>query len=480
MALAGPIAAAPASPGQARAAGANSAVGVCPAGDSSRGWCGDGGQALRAHLNDPHQVAPLATGGFLVADTGNNVIRRVAADGVITTVAGTGLDGGYSGDGGPATAAKLDAPMGVADLGGGAYAIADTGNGAVRIVDATGKIAALTTSARLSEPRSVAVAGGYLVVADAALNRVFALSPGGAVTVLAGTGVAGAGGDGAAATQAQLNRPTSAAVDASGVVLIADAGNRAVRRIAPDGTIATVAGIGQGVPSPAPLASQPTAVGFGPDGSALIGAGPNVERLGGDPVLQRIAGTGRSGFDLDAGPATAVTLGQVSAVATTADGSVLIADADDDRVRRLTTDGTLLTVAGNNTPLPRGALGSTGGYSAPAPPSASPSNKGSCGHGKKASRSLSVSFYSFVAPLTGKRGVVVRVPIRVTDNARVTVTIRRAKKFKRAVKRSIKVRHKTVKLVKLKPGSYKLRAEASTGSGKRRVFSCATASLRIR
>lgn len=233
-------------------------------------------------------------------------------------------------------------------------------------------------------------------------------------------------------------------------------------------------------PRPHRSHSRPPPSASCPDGSPLIGGGSNVARLGGDPVLQTIAGTGRSGFDVDAGPATAVTLGQVSAIATTADGSVLIADADDDRVRRLTTDGKLLTVAGNNTPLPRVALYQSGGAAAAAPLGAAAPNSGNCGRKKPRSRSLSVSFFTSFAPppLRARRGHVVTVPIRLTEKANVAVAISGPKTFKRTVKRSAPAKViKKFKLIKLKPGSYTLRVQASARAGTRRVYSCATASL---
>jgi hypothetical protein len=460
------------------APGAGSAVSVCPVDTHSRGWCGDGGPARSAHLNDPHQIAPLASGGFLVADTGNNVIRKVDADGDISTVAGTPLEAGYSGDGGAATAAKLSGPMGVADLGGGAYAIADTGNGVVRVVDATGHISTRGASGSFSEPRTVtATAGGGLLVADAALQRIFSLSAAGVRSVVAGTGAAGAGGDGGLATQARLTRPTSVAVDPSShILLIADSGNRAVRRVTPDGMIATVAG---GSPNPLsgpPLGAQPTAVGFDLDAGQLIGAGPNVERLGADGVLRRIAGTGRSGFDLDAGAATATTMGQVSAVVAGPDGSILIADADDDRVRELRSDGTLLTVAGTNAPLPPPVVAATGG-SAPVLGLVSVySNQGNCPR-KRASRSFTVSFFAF-GTMKARAGKV-KVKVRLTDNATVKVTITRRGKPKRTIKRKGKTNVHLLSLGRLKPAKYTLHAQAYKGSGTRRVFSCATGSLHV-
>ena len=160
------------------------------AGTGTAGNSGDDGPATDAQLNDPVGVAVTADGGFLIADTGNNVVRKVSAAGVITRVAGTGT-AGNCGDDGPATAAQLNLPGGVAETADGGFLIADTGNNVVRKVSAAGVI-----------------------------------------TRVAGTGTAGNTGDDGPATDAQLNEPEGVAVTADGGFLIADAGNQEVRKVA--------------------------------------------------------------------------------------------------------------------------------------------------------------------------------------------------------------------------------------------------------
>lgn len=152
---------------------------------------GDGGPATSAQLNAPARVVPLAGGGYLIADTGNDRIRRVGADGTITTVAGSGTVAGFGGDGGPATQATLSAPEGVAVRDDGSIAIADTGNERIRLVAADGTISTIAGTgtlgfagdggdpllALLSHPRAVVGDGTRLRIADSFNHRVRAITP---------------------------------------------------------------------------------------------------------------------------------------------------------------------------------------------------------------------------------------------------------------------------------------------------------------
>ena len=234
--------------------------------------CGDGGAAAQAQLYQPAGVAVGPDGSLYIADGGDNRVRRVAAapDGTIpvsttiTTVAGTGSFG-YSGDNGPATAAQLAYPSSVALDANGDLFIADENNSSVREVTPNGAITtvagqngqscypatatcgdgALASGALLSSPTGVAVGpDGSLYIADF-FNRVRRVGPDGIITTAAGTGAYGFGGDGSPATAAQLASPAGIAIGPDGVLYIADAGNRRVRRVGPDGTITTVAGDGQ-------------------------------------------------------------------------------------------------------------------------------------------------------------------------------------------------------------------------------------------
>jgi len=213
-------------------------------------------------LNQPRGVSPTSDGGFLIADTGNSVIRRVSPTGIMSVVAGTPGVVGSGGDGGPASGALLNRPEGVAALADGSYLIADTGNDVVRLVSATGVITRVAgtvsstratsggtfaTSSSLSAPaRAVPLTGGGggFLVADTGNNRIRKVAANGTVTTIAGTGVPGSAGDGGPATAAQLNGPEGLAVRTDGSVVIADATGERIREIAPDGLIRTIAGTG--------------------------------------------------------------------------------------------------------------------------------------------------------------------------------------------------------------------------------------------
>ncbi|WP_445149919.1 hypothetical protein [Baekduia sp. Peel2402] len=238
-------------------------AGAGPITGQGGGFAGNGVPATdpTVRLNFPRSVSATADGGFLFADTSNNVIRRVSAAGIITTAAGIGLQAGTSGDGGPATNALLNAPQGVAATADGGFLIADTGNNRVRRVDAAGGISASASlpsnpagfsgdgssalGARLTAPSKVAAlpGGGYLI-ADTGNNRIRRVSAGGVIDTVAGSATVGFAGDGGPATAAGLAAPEGVAPTAAGGILIADTGDERVRAVAPDGTISTLAGTG--------------------------------------------------------------------------------------------------------------------------------------------------------------------------------------------------------------------------------------------
>ncbi len=177
------------------------------AGTGQPGLAGDGGPAVRAQFSLPLDLARDAAGNLYVADAGNNRIRKITAEGLMTTVAGSGatgrLQGGFSGDGGPATEAELHGPSAIA-IG----------------------------------------PAGALIVADALNNRVRRIEPNGTIITVAGNGTEGFRGDGGSATDAELDSPSGLAVDAVGNLYIADTNNHRVRKVTPAGIITTVAGAG--------------------------------------------------------------------------------------------------------------------------------------------------------------------------------------------------------------------------------------------
>ena len=258
------------------------------------GFSGDGGPATAANLKAPLGVAPLPDGGLLIADGGAARIRRVSATGIITTVAGTGTPS-YSGDGGPATAAGLYAPSGVAAMPDGGFLIADTGNSRVRRVSPDGTITTVAgtgtpgfsgdggpaTAAQLgvNSPYSVAVtADGGFLIGDEVNKRVRRVSPTRIITTVVGTGVQGSSGDGGAATAAQLNVPMGVATTPDGGFLIADEFGNRVRWVSPTGVITTVAGTGtpsvftngDGGPATAANLTMPFGVAATPNGGFVF------------------------------------------------------------------------------------------------------------------------------------------------------------------------------------------------------------------
>jgi len=225
------------------------------AGNDTNGFSGDGGPAISAELDQPSGIAVDRNGNLYIADYNNYRVRKVDTFGIITTFAGNGYgagvgSGGYSGDGGPATAAELFYPSGVAvDAAGNVY-IADYQNNAVRKVNAAGIITTvvgtgvsgysgdggLATAAHISNPTRVAVdTVGNLYISDAGNNRIRKVNTLGIINTISGTGSAGYGGDGGYATAATLNRPAGISVDGSGKVYIADENNSRIRVISSSG-----------------------------------------------------------------------------------------------------------------------------------------------------------------------------------------------------------------------------------------------------
>ena len=243
------------------------------AGNGTAGFAGDNAAATSAQLNNPTGVAVDSSGNLYIADSGNNLVRKVA-NGTITTFAGSNSAGaGYSGDGGTATNGQLNNPVGVAvDASGNVY-IADAGNNAVRQVGG-GNI--ITAAVGFTHPDGVAIdSSGNLYVADTVARRIVKYS-GGVYTTVAGTGQPAFGGDDGPGALASLNAPMGLAVDASGNVYIADTLNGRIRKLTPSGTITTIAGTGalyfSGDGGPATQAAMyfPRGVAVDPSGNIYI------------------------------------------------------------------------------------------------------------------------------------------------------------------------------------------------------------------
>ena len=280
----------------------------------SSGFSGDGGPATSARMRAPRTMEADSAGNLYITDTENHRMRKVNANGTITTLAGTGT-AGYSGDGGPATAARLNNPHGVA-------------------VDAAGNV----------------------YIADSPNQRIRKVSPGGIITTVAGTGTSGYNGDNIQATAARLNYPKGVEVGPDGALYIGDANNQRVRRVdLSTGVITTVAGsgvqgsTGDGGPATSARLNTPRNVAFGPDGDLYIADDQNYKVRRVDSVTKTIttvAGTGVAGYSGDGGAATAARLNLVRDVAVDADGNLYIADEINNRIRAVDPGGIMRTFAG--------------------------------------------------------------------------------------------------------------------------------------
>ena len=215
------------------------------AGDGTSGNSGDSGPATAAELRGPESVAFNAAGDMFIADNGNNDIREVTPTGVITTFAGNGT-AGYRGDGGPATSAELNGPIGLAVNAAGDLFIADHNNSVIREVTPAGTISTVAgngtggytgdggnaTNAELSGPSGVTFnAAGDMFIVDSNDNVIREVTPGGTISTYAGTGTAGYTGDGGPATAATLNQPYTLTLSAAGDMFIADANNNVIRKV---------------------------------------------------------------------------------------------------------------------------------------------------------------------------------------------------------------------------------------------------------
>jgi hypothetical protein len=303
-------------------------------------------------LAQPLDVASAADGSLIVADTANHVIRRVDSTGRIATIAGAGVPGAAA-ERTRAESARFDEPSAVAGDRDGTVLVADTGNDALRRIDLKGMV---TTIARgLSAPTDVVVIGaGQYLVADTGHDRVALISADGAITSIAGTGERGFSGDGGPASQARLDGPTQLSPSADGL-LIADTGNRVIRRVGLDGLISTVAGRSPGAPpgtSPVTRLGlvRPRGVATTRDGGFVIGDVGRVWAVSSDGAVRPLAGTGQPGFTGDRGRALALRLDHPGQILGGSDGAIVIADTDNDRVRRVSQAGGTETVAGSGEP----------------------------------------------------------------------------------------------------------------------------------
>ncbi|HXV78108.1 MAG TPA: DUF4215 domain-containing protein [Candidatus Polarisedimenticolaceae bacterium] len=339
-------------------------------------------QATSFGLGDPTSIALDGAGRVYIADMSNNRVERI--DGTtLTRVAGTGVPG-FGGDDGPAATAQLLTPRGVAVDGLGRLYIADANNNCVRRVDTLGIITTIAGTCGLPHsyytpgtnntgdggparqatfafPQSVAVDGlGRVYIADAFNHVVRRIDETGIIDRVAGTGIAGGGGETGFATSADLYLPGGLAVDGAGALYIADPGNQVIRKVddpgppSQPGTIHTVAGVfgqpGDSIDGPVATTRlfNPAAAFVDHNGVLTIAENNRIRQVVGTDIVT-VAGTNAWGFAGDDGPATSADLAYPQGVAVDATGRIFIADTDSNRIRRVDIDAsrTITTIAGS-------------------------------------------------------------------------------------------------------------------------------------
>ena len=337
------------------------------AGTGERGDAGDGGPATAALLNRPFSIATDASGNLYIADTYNGKIRKVDTSGIITTVAGNGsLE--TSGDGGSALQAGLSWPNGLAVGPGGDIYLVDAntrirkiaGNGVISTVVGNGSYGysgdgGPAVAAGVNPYRIAVDAMGSIYITDHTNHRIRKVGPDGIIRTIAGDGVIGFSGDGGDASAARIYAPYGIGVDSLGNVSFADYLNRRIRRIDANGKISTIAGTDVLCTPPSDQATcayvfDPYGVAVAPDRSIAYLAYGGVYRIGLDGTLSKLAGGGggeeRGGYAGDGGPAIKAILNQDAGVAIDGHGNVYIADTGNHRIRRIGTDGIISTYAG--------------------------------------------------------------------------------------------------------------------------------------
>ena len=337
------------------------------AGTGTTGYTGDGGYAPTATLFGPVGITTDPVGNVYFCDSRNNVIRKITSAGIITTFAGSGT-AGYAGDGGPAILANLRRPAGIAlDIHGNFY-ISDLGNNVIRKIDTAGNISTIggnntagfsgdggpATAAQLREPSGIAVDSTGVVYFSDSRNHVIRMIDGlGNISSIVGNHTAGFSGDGGAAGSAELNRPLGLARANNGTLYIADSRNSVIRVVS-GGMINTFAGnttpgySGDGGPATAANLYAPNAVAIGHLGKIYIGDSSNTVRVvGANDTITTFAATGTPGYAGDGGLATAAKLTNADGIAVDNANNVYISTYGNNVIRRVGAPVPGITITSN-------------------------------------------------------------------------------------------------------------------------------------
>jgi trimeric autotransporter adhesin len=343
------------------------------AGNGNANYSGDGAQATNAEINNPTGIAFDASGNLYLSDYNNNRIRKVDAQGVITTFAGNGTFG-YSGDGGQAVNASLALPSTlVFDASGNAY-IVDAGNNCIRKISSSGVITTvvgngiagytgdggLANMATLNFPCGIVFdQAGNMYIADRNNNAIRKVTTSGVISTFAGTGLGGFGGDGGAASSALLSHPNGVDFDKFGNLFIADKYNNRIRKVNTLGIISTVAGIGTpgstGDGGQASMAEfdSPFGVTFDQAGNYYVSDFNNnkIRKVYPNGIITTYAGNGTGGYSGDNGLANQAQIFNPEKVTLDAMGNVYIPDAVNQRVRKVTCITPEVFITGANSPV---------------------------------------------------------------------------------------------------------------------------------
>jgi trimeric autotransporter adhesin len=297
------------------------------------GYIGDNKPATRASLVVPEAIAFDKSGNYYVAESDGNRVRKVSATGTITTIAGTGVSG-YSGDGGPGTAATLWFPVGVAADSSGNVFVADQFGTVIREIDTQGTINNFSADPRfLGIETMVADSANNLYAADTGSCVIWKITPAAVVSIVAGVqGTCSYNSDHISATTAYLNTPYGVALDTRGGLYIADSTNNRIRKVAPNGIITTIVGDGNcGFSGDGGLGTLaevcfPTGVVVSGNGSVYMADTANlrIRKLAGG-AIKTYAGTGISGFNGD-GAASTVNFDDPVALAFNPNGALFVVD----------------------------------------------------------------------------------------------------------------------------------------------------------
>jgi uncharacterized protein (TIGR03437 family) len=335
------------------------------AGNATSGYSGDGGPATEAQLSNPCKIATDKAGNLFIADQGNARIREVSS-GNINTVAGNGTNG-YAGDGMPPTQANISTPCGVVvDPSGNIFfSQTDFINSAVREAPASGNTSTITgttsgagfsgdggaaKNAQVNAPTALARDGaGTLYIADSLNNRVRIVDSNGNISTKAGNGIAQFAGDGQLAWRASLNSPQGVAVDAAGNLYIADTLNHCIRKVAGNimSSFAGVCGVtggfsGDGGPAAKAQLNYPKDVAVDAAGNAYIVDSYNfrIRLVKPDGTIWTIAGRSGSGYSGDGGLATNARMSFPTGIALAPSGTIFISDTQNNVIRVLTPGNT--------------------------------------------------------------------------------------------------------------------------------------------